>query len=211
MPQPVSLLFGVHAHQPVGNFPEVLADAHRRCYKPFLQVLYRYPSFRFALHISGWLLDYLLDHYPEDMALLREMVARGQVELFGAGDTEPVLAAIPNRDRIGQIQTFSDKLEMKLGQRPRGAWLTERVWEATVVPALADCGIRYVIVDDYHFLCAGKTTAELNSYFTTEEDGRKLDLFPISEALRYRLPFSPADEVVAYIESLAGDALAGET
>ena len=209
MPHPVSLLFGVHAHQPIGNFPEVLDDAHRRCYKPFLHVVYRYPSFHFAFHISGWLLEYLLQHYPEDMALLREMVARGQVELFGAGDTEPVLAAIPNRDRIGQIQMFSDKLEMKLGQRPRGAWLTERVWEATVVPALVDCAIRYVIVDDYHFLCAGKTTAELNSYYTTEEDGRTLDLFPISEALRYRMPFSPAEDVIAYIESLAGDALAG--
>ncbi|SEK45161.1 alpha-amylase/4-alpha-glucanotransferase domain-containing protein [Nitrosovibrio tenuis] len=209
MSQPVSLLFGVHAHQPVGNFPEVLADAHLRCYKPFLQVVYRYPKFCFALHISGWLLDYLLHHYPEDMLLLREMVARGQVELFGAGETEPVLAAIPNRDRIGQIQTFSDKLEMELGQRPQGAWLTERVWEATVVPALADCGIRYVIVDDYHFLCAGKTAAELDGYFTTEEDGRVLDLFPISETLRYRLPFSPADEVVAYIESFAKSNVAG--
>ncbi len=203
MSQPVSLLFGVHAHQPVGNFPEVLVDAHRRCYKPFLEVLYRYPQFRFALHISGWLLDYLSDRYPDDMAMLREMVARDQVELFGAGDTEPVLAAIPNRDRIGQIETFSNKLEMKLGRRPEGAWLTERVWESTVVPALADCGIRYVIVDDYHFLCAGKTLAELSGYFTTEEDGRVLDLFPISEALRYRLPFSPPPEVVAYIESQA--------
>ena len=203
MSQPVSLLFGVHAHQPVGNFPEVLVDAHRRCYKPFLEVLYRYPQFRFALHISGWLLDYLSDRYPDDMAMLREMVTRDQVELFGAGDTEPVLAAIPNRDRIGQIETFSNKLEMKLGRRPEGAWLTERVWESTVVPALADCGIRYVIVDDYHFLCAGKTLAELSGYFTTEEDGRVLDLFPISEALRYRLPFSPPHEVVAYIESQA--------
>ena len=137
MSRPVSLLFGVHAHQPVGNFPEVLADAHLRCYRPFLQVLHRYPGFCFAVHISGWLLDYLFDHYPEDMVLLREMVMRGQVELFGAGDTEPVLAAIPNRDRIGQIRTFSDKLEMRLGRRPQGAWLTERVWEATVVPALA--------------------------------------------------------------------------
>jgi 4-alpha-glucanotransferase len=203
MSQPVSLLFGVHAHQPVGNFPEVLVDAHRRCYKPFLEVLYRYPQFRFALHISGWLLDYLSDRYPDDMAMLREMVTRDQVELFGAGDTEPVLAAIPNRDRIGQIETFSNKLEMKLGRRPEGAWLTERVWESTVVPALADCGIRYVIVDDYHFLCAGKILAELSGYFTTEEDGRVLDLFPISEALRYRLPFSPPHEVVAYIESQA--------
>lgn len=205
MPQSISLLFGVHAHQPVGNFPQVLDDAHLRCYQPFLRVLHRYPEFRFSVHFSGWLLDYLIEHYPEDMALLQEMVLRGQVELFGAGDTEPVLAVIPNRDRIGQIQTFSDKLEAKLGQRPQGAWLTERVWEATVVPALADCGIRYVTVDDYHFLCAGKTAEELNGYFTTEEDGRRLDLFPISEALRYRLPFSPAHEAVAYIESLAGD------
>lgn len=203
MSQPVSLLFGVHAHQPVGNFPEVLEDAHIRCYKPFLHVVYRYPDFKFAVHFSGWLLDYLFDHHPEDMKLLKAMVKRGQVELFSAGDTEPVLATIPNRDRIGQLETFSKKLSKKLGQRPQGAWLTERVWESTVIPALADCGINYVIVDDYHFLCAGKNKAELNGYFTTEEDNHKLDLFPISEALRYKLPFSPANDAIAYIESLS--------
>ena len=207
MSQPVSLLFGVHAHQPVGNFPSVLTDAHLRCYRPFLQVLYRYPDFRFAVHFSGWLLDYLMQYYPEDMALLHEMVLRKQVELFGAGDTEPVLAVIPNRDRIGQIQTFSNKLAAKLGQRPQGAWLTERVWESTVVPALADCGIRYVIVDDYHFLCAGRAPEELNGFFTTEEDTRTLDLFPISENLRYKIPFSPVAETIAYLESLADNHL----
>ena len=203
MQRPVSLLFGVHAHQPIGNFAEVLEDAHLRCYRPFLEVLSRYPEFNFAIHFSGWLLDYLFEFHPKDMALLKKMVNRGQVELFGAGDTEPVLAVIPNRDRIGQIETFSKKLETKLNQRPQGAWLTERVWESTVVPALVDCGIRYVIVDDYHFLCAGKTTAQLNGFYTTEEDTHALDIFPISETLRYKLPFSPAHDAVAYIESLA--------
>ncbi len=199
----IALLLGVHAHQPVGNFDAVLEDAHQRCYRPFIETLHRYPDFKFTVHFSGWLLDYLLQRYPQDMRLLQEMVARGQAELFGAGDTEPVLAVIPNRDRIGQIKVLSDKLEKKLGARPKGAWLTERVWEATVVPALADAGIDYVTVDDYHFLCSGKRSEELNGFFTTEEDGRQLDLFPISEALRYRLPFSPADEAVRYIESLA--------
>ena len=47
--------------------------------------------------------------------------------------------------------------------------------------------------------------AELNGFYTTEEDGRRLDLFPISEALRYRFPFSPAAEAVQYLESLAGE------
>ena len=205
MTKQIALLLGVHAHQPVGNFPEVLNDAHLRCYQPFIRTLYRYPDFPFAIHFSGWLLDYLIEHYPEDMVMLKEMVARGQVELVGAGETEPVLAVIPNRDRIGQVLTLSDKLEKKFGQRPQGAWLTERVWEATVVPALADAGIKYVTVDDYHFLCTGKKAATLSGFFTTEEDGRRLDLFPISEALRYRFPFSPANEAVQYLESLASE------
>ena len=57
MTRAVTLLLGVHAHQPVGNFPEVIEDAHRRCYKPFLETLNAYPDFRFAAHFSGWLLD----------------------------------------------------------------------------------------------------------------------------------------------------------
>lgn len=205
MTKQIALLLGVHAHQPVGNFHEVLHDAHMRCYRPFIHTLYRYPDFPFAVHFSGWLMDYMLQHYPEDMAMLKEMVGRGQVELVGAGDTEPVLAIIPNRDRIGQVLTLSDKLEKKLGQRPKGAWLTERVWEATVVPALVDAGIDYVTVDDYHFFCTGKNAEEMTGFYTTEEDGRRLDLFPISEALRYRFPFSPAAEAVQYLESMAGE------
>ena len=205
MSQTVSFLFGVHAHQPVGNFPEVVEDAYQRCYKPFFETVYRYPEFRFALHSSGWLLEWLFTQHPEEMALLTEMSQRGQIEFFGAGDMEPVLAVIPYRDRISQLAAMSDRIEQIFGQRPHGAWLTERVWEATVVPALADSGIEYVMVDDYHFLCAGAEREKLNGYFTTEEEGRRLDLFPISEALRYRLPFSPAQEAVAFLETQADE------
>lgn len=205
MKRPISLLLGVHAHQPVGNFAEVVDDAHLRCYRPFLQTLHRYPTFRFAAHFSGWLLDELCARFPADMALLGEMVARGQVELFGAGDCEPVLAAIPARDRVGQLRALSAKLEARFGAAPAGAWLTERVWESSVVPALADSGIGYVTVDDYHFLCTGRDAQSLDGYYTTEEDGRTLDLFPISEALRYRLPFHTATDVVAYLEGLADE------
>lgn len=201
----VALLLGVHAHQPVGNFESVLDDAMARCYGPFLRVLHQYPDFRFSMHVSGWLLSYLLKHFPHEITLLKEMVQRGQAELFGAGYTEPVLASIPSRDRIGQIRKLSEYIQQHFGQEPHGAWLTERVWECSVVPALADSGIRYVTVDDYHFLCTGKPDEGLNGYFTTEEDGRTIKLFPISEALRYRLPFSPAHEALAYLESMADE------
>ena len=199
----ISLLFGVHAHQPVGNFPAVIDDAHVRSYGMFLRVMERYPEFRFSVHFSGWLLDVLYERFPDDMARLAAMTRRGQVEWFGSGDCEPVLAAIPHRDRVSQITALSDKIERRFGMRPSGAWLTERVWESSVVTSLVATGIRYVAVDDYHFLCAGESQDRLDSFFSTDEDGRRLDLFPISEAARYRLPFSPAGETVAWLEDLA--------
>ena len=200
---PITLLFGVHAHQPVGNFPEVIDDAHVRSYGMFLRVMERYPEFRFSVHFSGWLLDVLLERFPQDMQRLAAMTRRGQVEWFGSGDCEPVLAAIPHRDRVTQIVTLSDKIERHFGTRPSGAWLTERVWESSVIPALTEAGIRYVAVDDYHFLCAGEDGSSLDSFYTTEEDGKYLELFPISEAARYRLPFSKAEDAVAWLEDLA--------
>jgi 4-alpha-glucanotransferase len=199
----ISLLFGVHAHQPVGNPPAILEEAHARCYRPFLETLYRYPEFRFSAHFSGWLLDYLFERHPADMEQLKQMVARGQIEMFGAGWSEPVLSAVPHRDRLGQLAATAQQFERYFGQRPRGGWLTERVWESSVVTALVQSGIRYVTVDDYHFLCAGKRADELDGYYTTEEDGATLDVFPISEALRYKLPFSLAPEALAFIGHLA--------
>ncbi|MDE2599658.1 MAG: DUF1926 domain-containing protein [Rhodocyclaceae bacterium] len=199
----ISLLLGVHAHQPVGNFTEVIDDAHLRCYGMFIRVLHQYPEFRFSVHFSGWLLDLLHERHPADMKLLAEMTERGQVEWFGSGDCEPVLAAIPHRDRLSQIETLSAKIARYTGTRPRGAWLTERVWESAVASSLAEAGIEYVAVDDYHFLCTGAAANTLDSFHTTEESGRTLDLFPISEQARYRMPFSPAHEVVAWMEDLA--------
>jgi len=73
MSAPVALLFGVHAHQPAGNFQHVLEEAHARCYRPFMETCFRYPEFRFALHFSGPLLDYLFWQHTDDMTLLARM------------------------------------------------------------------------------------------------------------------------------------------
>ena len=200
---PLRLLFGVHAHQPVGNFPSVIDEAVERCYRPFLETMARYPAFGFALHLSGWLLGDLSERHPDVVETIAGMVASGQLELFGAGDCEPVLAAIPERDRASQLEAMNLRLERSFGLRPTGAWLTERVWESGVVPALAGAGMRYVVVDDYHFLCAGEPPGRLDRHFATEEGGVRLDVYPISEALRYRLPFSPAPDALAWLEAQA--------
>ena len=107
------------------------------------------------------------------MALLREMVERGQVEMFGGGDMEPVLAVDPG----ARPHRPDHRAVRPPGAAARSAGRTapgspSASGKQRVVPALADAGIQYVTVDDYHFLCAGKSVAELAGYYTTEEDGR---------------------------------------
>ena len=68
------------------------------------------------------------------------LVDRGQVEILGGGYYEPVLASLPERDRIGQLARMGDELEALFGRRPSGAWLAERVWEPDLPTSLAAGG-----------------------------------------------------------------------
>ena len=53
----VQLLFGIHDHQPVGNFDHVFRMAFDRCYRPFLDVFSRFPAVKASIHTSGSLLS----------------------------------------------------------------------------------------------------------------------------------------------------------
>ena len=193
------LLFGLHMHQPVENLDAAVERAVSECYAPLFETLGEYPDFRFNLHCSGWLLERLRTDYPEVWADLKRLNDAKSIEWFTAGYYEPILASIPSADRRSQIDRLSETITRHFSQRPRGLWLTERVWENGLVEDLHAAGIDYLVVDDYHFLAAGFDPAELEGYFLTEEGGRPLALFPISQALRYALPFH---EVPAALEAV---------
>ncbi len=133
----VRLILALHNHQPVGNFESVFDDAFRTSYRPFLDVLEHYPDVRFALHTSGPLLEWLVEHHPDYVDRVRALVASGRVEILGGGFFEPILTMIPERDRLGQIRAFSTYLNELFSTRVRGMWLAERVWEQELVTAIA--------------------------------------------------------------------------
>ncbi len=199
------LLLGLHCHQPVDNFSYVVDEAIEKAYKPFFREVLKYENFKFSVHYSGWLLEYVKENDEEFFAMMREASERGQVEFLTGGFYEPILASIPSKDRRGQIKKLNKFIKKHFGQKPRGLWLTERVWENSIIADLHKCGIEYVVVDDYHFISAGFDPSELNGYYATEEGGVGMKIFPINKTLRYILPFNPSDEVVNYIESLADE------
>jgi len=201
----LKFIFGVHNHQPVGNFDFVFEEAYQKAYRPFLELVSRHPWFRFTLHNSGCLWEWLKDHHPEYLELVRGMVQSGQVELMGGGFYEPILPAIPERDRQGQLAMMSEFLATEFGAAPAGAWVAERVWEPGLASTLAEAGIRHVALDDAHFKSAGKFEHELDDHFLTDDQGKTLAVFPISQKLRYLVPFHPVDEVIGYLRGLCRD------
>jgi alpha-amylase len=200
---PVTLVLIVHDHQPVGNFDGVFEQAYRDAYEPFLAFLERHPRLRLALHTSGPLLQWIGLHRRDYLVRLRALVERGQVELWGGGFFEPVLPSIPESDRRGQILAMADWLELELGQRPRGLWLTERVWEPGLAASLAQAGVEYTAVDDAHFIAAGLERDALWGHFLTEDQGWSLRVFPIHRELRYKIPFAEPEETVALLQRVA--------
>jgi len=174
------LLFGVHNHQPVGNFKHVFDHSFERSYKPFLDIMYEYPEFKFSMHTTGPLWEYFEAEHPEYIEKVREMVLRGQLELVISGFYEPVLASIPHRDRIGQIKLAKEYIKDRFNYDAKGLWLTERVWESDIVQSLVESGIKYVLVDDFHFLSAGKKKEELHGYYVTEGEGKTLAISPLT-------------------------------
>lgn len=207
----VKFCFGIHNHQPVGNFGWVIEDAYRKSYFAFLQLLSKYPAIRISLHFTGILYEWIAQNHPECFELMRTMIQRGQIELLTGGFDEPILPAIPDRDKVGQIRMQSEFIEREFGVRPAGMWLAERVWEPSLPKYLHEAGVKYTILDDIHFRYSGLEESELNGFYLTEDQGYQVALFPIAKRLRYTIPFADPEETIAYLRSLAtesGDSLA---
>ena len=198
----VAFLFCVHNHQPVGNFLHVLENAYQKAYLPFIGVLKKYPFMKISIHYTGILWDFFKDHHPEFLETLRGLVKKGQLEMMTGGYYEPILAVVPDADKVGQIKRLTQTIEEKMGRAPQGMWLAERVWEPHLPKYLVEAGVKYITIDDYHFKKSGLREEDLYGYYLTEEDGKTIKVFPGSETLRYIIPFHPPEETLAYLSQL---------
>ncbi len=199
----IHLSLAFHNHQPVGNFDWVFENATQLAYEPMIAALERHPGVRLALHYTGPLRDWLFEHRPGLMARIRALVERGQVEMLSGGYYEPILIALPDVDKAGQLQKLAAAVQKDFGYIPTGAWLAERVWEPHLPKPLAQAGIEYTLVDDTHFKYVGLTDEDLFGYYITEEQGHALKLFGSSKHLRYAIPWETVPQVIEWLRDQA--------
>lgn len=197
------LVIVLHNHQPIGNFDGVFEAAYQDSYRAFLDVFEDYTNLPIALHTSGSLMEWLAARHPEYLDRLAALVAAGRLEIVGGAYYEPILTMIPPRDRVGQIRSYAEWLSDRFGTPVNGMWIPERVWEQSLTSDLAEAGVKYTILDDFHFKNAGLHEDELHGYYITENDGQLLSVFPGSERLRYTIPFQEPHETINYLRPIA--------
>lgn len=201
----VNFIFCLHNHQPVGNFDDIFEANYRQAYEPFLALARQYPEIKLSLHYSGSLLEWIEHTHPKFITDIKSMVASRQVEIMGGGFCDPILTMLPEVDKIGQITYFSSYLKARFGTEPTGMWLAERVWEQYLTKYIARAGLKYTVVDDFHFRSAGVQPHKLDGFFITEEDGYCISIFPGSEKLRYSIPFHDPSVTIEILKSFANE------
>lgn len=198
----VPLLF--HFHQPVGQFGWVYEEAYKKSYYPLISFLSQFPNIKANLHFSGPILEWLDNNKPEFFSkFIIPMIDRKQIEIVTGGYYEPILISIPDDDKIEQVNRLNNYWTDKTGKpKPRGLWLTERVWEPALVKPLVDSGVEWVLIDDENF--------ELNTYgvrssfypVITEDQGKTVKVLAINEQIRYLIPWKPVQDTFKFLKSV---------
>ena len=121
-----------------------------------LAALERHPGVRLGLHYTGPLLEWLRARATRRPSTrLAALIDRGQVEIVGGGYYEPVLASLPERDRIGQLRRMADELERHVRASGRAAPGSRSAsGSRTCPPRSCDAGYEWTILDDAHFRAA---------------------------------------------------------
>lgn len=190
-----------HQHQPVGNYGFVFDELFAKSYEPLLACLERHPGVKAGLHYSGPLLEWLVECHPEYVERIRGLVARGQVEMLGGGYYEPILPAISEADRLGQLRKMGEAIASMFGEAPCGMWLTERVWEPDLPRSIHESGYSWTLVDDVHFEATGLAAEEIDGWYLTESEGKPLGVFASSTAFRYLVPWGMVDDCIDFLRA----------
>src|SRR2546423_12149742 len=97
----------------------------------------------------------------------------GRVDLLWGGFCGRGRASLLPADRVEQVAWMREAIQRRFGVAATGLWLTERVWEPDLAAHLADAGVRYVVLDDRHFLVSGFERDVLHAPFWTESGGER--------------------------------------
>lgn len=156
---------GLHLHQPPDNLRLLIevnpweAEEIILCYARAVRFARAYRDVaRLHIGFSGVLLEQLIDpvvidryrHLVDVPEMLNQYREADNIELIGMGYYHPIFPLIPRADWAEQLVLGRAMIERVFGRSPRGFWPPELAFTVEMIPALAQAGYDYVVVDGVH-------------------------------------------------------------
>ena len=143
----VNVSFILDLHETDLSDTQKLNNLYETGLKPWLTLLYAHPRILMSISVSGPILSYYYENYPEAIQILGELTNRHQVEIISCGYYSPIFPLLFPIDRSAQIETLNTLLRDTVGKRPRGLSLFSSIWDPSLVTTFQSCGIEYVLLD----------------------------------------------------------------
>jgi hypothetical protein len=191
----ITLVPVFHDRQAPGARPAELERVIEHAWAPLVEALHAQPTVRAGLAVSGSLARHLEQRSPALLKRLRELAARGQVEVIGAPSHGAVLHLIPERDAVLQLRQHLRWLHERLGVPVRGVWPTLGAWDPALPRVVGRGGGAYTFVDAALVAATGALPAA-GGWIATERGGHVLPAIPLDGAVGARLPFEPVDALI---------------
>ena len=154
---------GLNMQRPPGDLQRLIDEDEReaekvvRGYQSIARYAQRFSDVgRFHVSFSGVLLEQLcepriVDRYQRFVdipAMLESFRSCDNVEFIGMGYYHPLFPLISAQDWNEQIARGREIIEDLFGRAPRGFWPSEGSFCTRMIPALAQAGYEYVVVND---------------------------------------------------------------
>jgi 4-alpha-glucanotransferase len=172
------IILGMYSEKPLGIHREDMEYILLHCYKPVLSFLYANENIKFTLYFSAAVFEWVEDRYPEINMLIHDMVKRKQLEILAGGFYDPILTFLPMKDRTQQVELSVTYLRKRFGKRPRTIWLTDQVWNPSLITTFSNCGIQNVLLNTGNAVNRDR----LQDPFSMQEIGKSVNIYPILNA-----------------------------
>jgi alpha-amylase/alpha-mannosidase (GH57 family) len=144
----------LHFYQPPTQKPFWIHKITTESYRPILKQLKEFPDAKLTLNINGILLEHF-DNCGEDdvLELIKELLAKGQLELTGSAKYHPLLPFLPDEEIARQIKLNEETHRKYFGDlyKPKGFFPPEMGFNKHVAEVVAKLGYEWVIVDELSF------------------------------------------------------------
>ncbi|MBN2653425.1 MAG: DUF1926 domain-containing protein [Spirochaetales bacterium] len=195
----IKLVLGTYNSLPVSSTQEEFEYYFKHCYEPYLKMLNANPDFKSVLFYSGFLYEWFDKKKPEVKMLLKDLIKSKQVELISGAYYNAVLPLLPSTDRKAQIENLTNYICSSFKKRPKGFYVSKGVWEPSLPTTYTSSSAEYVFLDRQNFLASGIDEHHIYYPCITEDQGKKLIVYPANSSLASKVGFDDPYELARQI------------